>query len=89
MNEAIGMIETRGYVGLVEASDAMVKAANVELVKSIQIGGALVTTIVQGDVGSVKAAVEAGKEAASRVGNLVASHVIARPASELLKFFTA
>jgi len=89
MNEAIGLIETRGYVGLVEASDAMVKAANVELIKSIQIGGALITTIVQGDVGSVKAAVEAGKEAASRVGNLVASHVIARPASELLKFFTA
>jgi ethanolamine utilization protein EutM len=88
MNEAIGIIETRGYVGLVEASDAMVKAANVELIKSIQIGGALVTTIVQGDVGSVEAAVVAGKEAASRVGNLVASHVIARPSSELLKFFT-
>ena len=88
MSEAIGIIETRGYVGLVEASDAMVKAANVELVKSIQIGGALITTIVQGDVGSVKAAVEAGKEAAGRVGNLVASHVIARPADELLKFFT-
>ena len=89
MSEAIGLIETRGYVGLVEASDAMVKAANVQLVKSIPIGGALVTTIVQGDVGSVKAAVEAGKDAASRVGNLVASHVIARPATELLKFFTA
>jgi ethanolamine utilization protein EutM len=89
MNEAIGLIETRGYVGLVEASDAMVKAANVQLVKSIPIGGALVTTIVQGDVGSVKAAVEAGKEAASRVGNLVASHVIARPAAGLLDFFTA
>jgi ethanolamine utilization protein EutM len=88
MNEAIGLIETRGYVGLVEASDAMVKAANVELVKSIPIGGALVTTIIQGDVGSVKAAVEAGKEAASRVGNLVASHVIARPADQLVKFFT-
>jgi ethanolamine utilization protein EutM len=88
MNEAIGLIETRGYVGLVEASDAMVKAANVQLVKSIPIGGAFVTTIVQGDVGSVKAAVEAGKEAAGRVGNLVASHVIARPANELLKFFT-
>ncbi len=89
MSEAIGMIETRGYVGLVEASDAMVKAANVSLVKSIPIGGALITTIVTGDVGSVKAAVEAGKEAASRVGNLVASHVIARPSPELLKFFTA
>ncbi len=89
MSEAIGLIETRGYVGLVEASDAMVKAANVQLVKSIPIGGALITTIVKGDVGSVKAAVEAGKEAASRVGNLVASHVIARPAVELLKFFTS
>jgi ethanolamine utilization protein EutM len=88
MSEAIGLIETRGYVGLVEASDAMVKAANVQLIKSIPIGGALITTIVQGDVGSVKAAVEAGKESAARVGNLVASHVIARPAEELLKFFT-
>ena len=89
MSEAIGLLETRGYVGLVEASDAMVKAANVQLVKSVPIGGALITTIVQGDVGSVKAAVEAGREAVNRVGNLVASHVIARPATELLKFFTA
>ena len=89
MSEAIGLLETRGYVGLVEASYAMVKAANVQLVKSVPIGGALITTIVQGDVGSVKAAVEAGREAANRVGNLVASHVIARPATELLKFFTA
>jgi len=89
MNEAIGLIETRGYVGLVEASDAMVKAANVELIKSIPIGGGLITTVVRGDVGSVKAAVEAGREASSRVGTLVASHVIARPASELVKFFTA
>ena len=80
MSEAIGLIETRGYVGLVEASDAMVKAANVILVKHIQIGGALVTTIVKGDVGSVKAAVDA-------VGNLVASHIIARPATGLLEFF--
>jgi ethanolamine utilization protein EutM len=89
MNEAIGLIETRGYVGLVEASDAMVKAANVELIKSIPIGGAMITTIVRGDVGSVKAAVEAGKETATRVGNLVAGHVIPRPDPELLKFFTA
>lgn len=89
MSEAIGLLETRGYVGLVEASDAMIKAANVQLIKSVPIGGALITTIVQGDVGSVKAAVEAGREAATRVGNLVASHVIARPATELLKFFTA
>jgi ethanolamine utilization protein EutM len=87
MSEAIGLIETRGYTGLVEASDAMVKAANVQLIKSIPIGGGLITTIVQGDVGSVKAAVEAGREAATRVGNLVASNVIARPAAELLKFF--
>ena len=89
MSEAIGLIETRGYVGLVEASDAMVKAANVQLIKSIPIGGALITTVVKGDVGSVKAAVEAGKEAAKRVGNLVAGHVIARPAEDLLKFFTS
>ena len=89
MNDAIGLIETRGYVGLVEASDAMVKAANVELIKSIPIGGALVTTIVRGDVGSVKAAVEAGRDAVNRVGTLVASHVIARPSPDLVKFFTA
>ncbi len=89
MSEAIGLIETRGYVGLVEASDAMVKAANVELVKTIQIGGGLITSVVRGDVGSVKAAVDAGKQAATRAGNLVASHVIARPAAELLGFFTA
>ena len=89
MNQAIGLIETRGYAGLVEASDAMVKAANVELVKSIPIGGAMITTVVRGDVGSVKAAVDAGKETATRVGNLVAGHVIPRPAPELLAFFTA
>lgn len=89
MSEAIGLIETKGYVGLVEASDAMVKAANVVLIKQISIGGALVTTVVKGDVGSVKAAVDAGKEAATRVGNLVASHVIARPSPELLAFFTS
>ncbi len=89
MSEAIGLIETRGYVGLVDASDAMVKAANVQLVKSIPIGGGLITTIVRGDVGSVKAAVEAGKEAAKRAGNLVASHVIARPSPDVLKFFTS
>ncbi len=89
MSEAIGLIETKGYVGLVEASDAMVKAANVVLIKQISIGGALVTTVVKGDVGSVKAAVDAGREACSRVGNLVASHVIARPSPELLAFFTS
>ena len=89
MSEALGMIETKGYIGSVEASDAMVKAANVRLVKTIPIGGGLITVLAQGDVGSVKAAVEAGKEAAKRVGNLVASHVIARPTPELLKFFTS
>ncbi len=89
MNDAIGLLETKGYVGLVEASDAMVKAANVELVRSIQIGGGLITTVIKGDVGSVKAAVEAGKETAGRVGTLVASHVIARPAPDLIKFFTS
>jgi len=73
------MVETMGYTGLVEASDAMCKAANVELIKCVQIGGGLVTTIVRGDVGSVKAAVDAGAEAANRVGELMSTHVIARP----------
>lgn len=81
---AIGMLETRGWVGLVEGTDAMCKAANVEIVKTIQIGGAFVTTIVRGDVGSVKAAIDAGAEAAGKVGELVASHVIARPHEDLL-----
>jgi ethanolamine utilization protein EutM len=81
------MIETKGYVGSVEASDAMVKAASVTLARQIQLGGGLVTTIVRGDVGSVKAAVEAGSEAAKRVGELVCAHVIARPHAELLKQF--
>jgi ethanolamine utilization protein EutM len=86
---AIGMIETKGWVASVEATDAMLKAANVEVVKTIQIGGAFVTTMVRGDVGSVKAAVDAGSEAAGRVGELVASHVIARPHPDLLAGFGA
>ncbi len=86
---ALGLIETKGWVGLVEATDAMCKAANVEIVKTIQIGGAFVTTIVRGDVGSVKAAVDAGAEAAGRVGELVASHVIARPHPELMTCYNA
>jgi microcompartment protein CcmL/EutN len=86
---AIGMIETKGWTGLVEATDAMCKAANVEIVKTIQIGGAFVTTIVRGDVGSVKAAVEAGADAAGKVGELIASHVIARPHPDLLAGFGA
>ncbi len=85
--EAIGMIETKGFVGLVEASDAMCKAANVELVKRIEIGGGFVTTVVKGDVGSVKAAVEAGAAAAGKVGELVSSHVIPAPHQGLLGVF--
>ena len=85
MNESIGMVETRGYVGSIEATDAMVKAANVTLSRQIQIGGGFVTVVVTGDVGSVKAAVDAGADAAKRVGELVCSHVIARPHPELHK----
>jgi len=87
MSEAIGMIETKGYVGSVEASDAMVKAANVSLVKTIPIGGGLISVLCQGDVGSVKAAVDAGAKAASKIGELVASHIIARPHEDLVKAF--
>lgn len=83
MQDAIGMIETRGLVALIEATDAMAKAANVQIVKQVQIGGAYGTTIVRGDVGSVRAAVEAGSNAAAQVGELVASHVIPRPAQGL------
>jgi microcompartment protein CcmL/EutN len=77
--QALGFVETKGMVGLVEASDAMCKAANVELVRRMQIGGGYVTTIVRGDVGSVRAAVDAGAQAARAVGELVTSHVIPRP----------
>ena len=87
MSEALGMIETKGFVGNVEATDAMAKAAGVEIVKQLPIGGGFLTIIVKGDVGSVKAAVDAGAEAASRVGELVASNVIARPHADLLKAF--
>lgn len=85
--EAIGMIETRGLVAQIEAADAMLKAANVTLVKQVQIGGAYITTIVRGDVGSVRAAVDAGAAAASKIGELVSSHFIARPESSLLDQF--
>jgi microcompartment protein CcmL/EutN len=87
MNEALGMVETRGYVGCVEASDAMVKAANVSIICSFPIGGGLITVLVHGDVGSVRAAVEAGAEAASKVGELIGKHLIARPHEDLLKAF--
>ncbi|GIX03231.1 MAG: microcompartment protein [Planctomycetaceae bacterium] len=87
MNEAIGLLETRGLVAQIEAADAMLKAANVRLVKQIQIGGAYVTTIIRGDVGSVRAAVDAGSAAASQVGELVSAHVIPRPERSLLDQF--
>jgi len=87
MQSAIGLIETKGLVGLVEATDAMAKAASVRILKRISIGGGLVTTIVSGDVGSVRAAVEAGAQAASQVGELYASHVIPRPAEGLLEAY--
>lgn len=89
MNESIGMIECQGYAGTVEASDAMVKAAAVKVEKTISIGGGFLTVVVKGDVGSVKAAVEAGAEAAKRVGQLVGAHVIARPHEDLMKYYSA
>ena len=79
MAEALGLIETKGFVGMVEASDAMVKAAKVELVSFEETGGGYVTAVVRGDVAAVKAAVQAGMQSAEKVGELIASHVIARP----------
>ena len=83
--EALGMIETRGLTASIEAADAMTKAAKVELVGTEKIGSGLVSVIVRGDVGAVKAAVEAGAEAASRLGELVAQHVIPRPHGDVEK----
>jgi ethanolamine utilization protein EutM len=77
--DALGMIETRGFAAMVEASDAMVKAAKVELVSYEKIGGGFVTAIVRGDVAAVRAAVDAGTRAAERVGEIVSTHVIPRP----------
>jgi ethanolamine utilization protein EutM len=79
MSDALGMIETKGFVAMVEAADAMVKAAKVELVGFEKIGGGFVTAIVRGDVAAVKAATEAGQRAAERVGEIVAVHIIPRP----------
>jgi ethanolamine utilization protein EutM len=81
--EALGMIETKGFIGAVEASDAMVKAANVQLIGREYIGAGYVTVFVRGDVGAVKAATDAGAAAARRVGELVSVHVIPRPHSEV------
>jgi ethanolamine utilization protein EutM len=87
MNESLGIVETKGLAGSIEASDAMVKAAAVRLARQIPTGGGYISITIKGDVGSVKAAVEAGAEAAGRVGELVASHVIPRPHPDLLKQF--
>lgn len=80
---ALGMVETRGVVGSIEAADAMVKAANVVLIGKVKVGGSLVTVMVRGDVGAVKASVDAGAAAAERVGELISCHVIPRPHPEL------
>ncbi len=87
MNDAIGLIETRGLIAQIEAADAMLKAANVTLVKQVQIGGAYITTIIKGDVGSVRAAVDAGASAASKVGELISAHVLPRPSAGLIESF--
>ncbi|MDK7733516.1 BMC domain-containing protein [Propionimicrobium lymphophilum] len=85
MSQALGLIETKGFVGSIEAADAMAKAANVELIGNEKIGSGLVTVMVRGDVGAVKAAVDAGAAAASRVGELVSQHVIPRPHADVEK----
>ena len=83
--QALGMIETKGLVGSIEAADAMVKAANVNLIGKVHVGGGLVTVMVRGDVGAVKAATEAGSSAASKLGEIVAVHVIPRPHADVEK----
>ena len=83
MENALGMVETKGLVGAIEAADAMVKAANVKLIGKEIIGGGYVTVLVRGDVGAVKAAVDAGAAAANRVGELKSVHVIPRPHAEV------
>jgi ethanolamine utilization protein EutM len=83
MNIALGMIETKGLVSAIEAADAMVKAANVTLTGKVLVGGGLVTVMVRGDVGAVKAATDAGAAAAERIGELVSVHVIPRPHAEV------
>lgn len=85
VQQALGMIETRGLVAAIEAADAMLKAANVELVGTEKIGSGLVSVMVRGDVGAVKAAVEAGQSSATRLGEIVATHVIPRPHTDVEK----
>src|SRR5579883_1434584 len=86
-SEALGLIETKGLIATITATDAMMKAANVTLAGKVQIGGAYVTTFVRGDVGSVRAAVDAGAQAASANGELVSAHVIPRPERDVLETF--
>ena len=85
ITQALGMIETKGLVASIEAADAMVKAANVTLIGKEHVGGGLVTVMVRGDVGAVKSAVEAGQANASRLGEIIATHVIPRPHSDVEK----
>ncbi len=89
MSQALGMIETKGFVAALAAADAMVKAANVEIVSREEVGDGLVSVVIRGDVGAVKAATEAGAETANQIGELVSVHVIPRPHSDLGKHFTA
>src|SRR5215467_12398197 len=86
-NDALGLVETKGLIATIAATDAMCKAANVTMAGQVQIGGAFVTTFVRGDVGSVRAAVDAGASAASQHGELVSSHVIPRPEETVLGVF--
>jgi len=88
-NQAIGMIETKGYVAALAAADAMVKAANVTIVAREEVGDGLVAVVIKGDVGAVKAATEAGAETANQVGEMVSVHVIPRPHADLGKYFEA
>ena len=87
IGDALGMIETRGLIGMIEAADAMLKTANVVLVSWQKVDAGFVTALIRGDVGSVKAATDAGAAAARRVGELIGVHVIARPADDLEKIF--
>lgn len=87
IGDALGMIETRGLIGMIEAADAMLKTANVVLVSWQKVDAGLVTALIRGDVGSVKAATDAGAAAARRVGELIGVHVIPRPADDLEKVF--
>ena len=88
-NQALGMIETKGFVAALAAADAMVKAANVTITQREEVGDGLVSVVISGDVGAVKAATEAGAETANQVGELVSVHVIPRPHQDLAKHFTA